>query len=263
VDAQVHTTGLTVTKTCPSPAPEGGQVVCTITVENQDPQHGVNNMQVTNQITSPVAGGLMLLLDCDKDDGDGTFSLAANDGTPESGPDFTSCTSTEQLDFTCNDPEGFITVQDEAIAEAVDADPIPVPDGFGGLPVSGSATNSVIVICNTPTPTNTPTNTNTPTPTNTATPTNTNTPTATNTPTPTNTPTNTPTPTPTDTPTDTPTPTPTNTTTPTNTPTFTATRTRPPIPVVASPMSASGILMISGLGLALLWALRRLGRVDA
>jgi hypothetical protein len=33
--------------------------------------------------------------------------------------------------------------------------------------------------------------------------------------------------------------------------------------VVASPMSASGILMISGLGLALLWALRRLGRVDA
>jgi hypothetical protein len=28
-------------------------------------------------------------------------------------------------------------------------------------------------------------------------------------------------------------------------------------------MSASGILMISGLGLALLWALRRLGRVGA
>jgi len=120
----------------------------------------------------------------------------------------------------------------------------------------------------TPTPTNTPTNTPTATPTNTptATPTNTptNTPTATPTATPTNTPTATPTATPTNTPTNTPTATPTRTptdtptATPTVTPTATPTRTRPPIPVVSSPASPAGLMMIGGLVLGLLWALRRI-----
>jgi hypothetical protein len=245
VDAQAHTTGLAVTKTCPSPASEGDTVTCTITVENQDPAHGVRNLTVTNQITGPIAGSVVTLLDCTADDGDGTFSLGANDGVPDSGPDFTSCTSDEILNFTC--VGDFITVQDEAVAMGEDNDPVPLPTGFGGLPVSGSATNSVIVICNTPTPTLTPTNTNTPTPTNTNTPTPTSTPTATFTPTSTNTPTNTPT----------------RTSTPTNTPTPPPTNTRPPIPVVPSPMSPSGMLMIGALGIGLLWALRRIGRVGA
>jgi hypothetical protein len=108
----------------------------------------------------------------------------------------------------------------------------------------------VIVIPPTETPTNTPTNT----PTQTATRTETNTATATSTSTATNTPTSTftPSPTPTDTATRTATPTATNTPPPTNT--------RPPIPVVPSPASPAGMLMIGGLGIGLLWALRRLGK---
>ncbi len=127
----------------------------------------------------------------------------------------------------------------------------------------------------TPTPTNTPTATNTPTPT----PTPTNTPTPTSTPTPTPTPTNTPTPTatntPTPTPTRTPTPTPTSTATPTSTPTPTATatntatftptptptKTPPPVPVVPTPTSPAGLLLIGGLGLSIAWMLGRLARV--
>jgi hypothetical protein len=107
---------------------------------------------------------------------------------------------------------------------------------------------------------------------------------------PTFTPTLTPTNTPTVTFTVTPTLTPTLTSTPTNTPTLTftatstvtashtatntATRTatatatntqpptptRPPIPVVPSPTSPAGLAMIAGLGIGLLWALRRLAR---
>ncbi len=111
----------------------------------------------------------------------------------------------------------------------------------------------------TPTPTETPTNTPTPTETPTNTPTSTDTPTNT----PTNTPTTTNTPTSTPTSTDTPTNTPTPTETATRTFTATVTPTRPPIPLVSSPFSPSGMLMIGGLAIGLLWALRRLGRLGA
>ncbi|HVN87672.1 MAG TPA: hypothetical protein VMW17_22780 [Candidatus Binatia bacterium] len=115
----------------------------------------------------------------------------------------------------------------------------------------------------TPTPTNTPTLTATATPTFTPT----NTPTQTATFTPTNTPTQTPTFTPTRTPTNTPTRTPTNTPTltPTNSPPPTSTppptNTRPPIPVVPTPTSPAGVVMIIGLGGAIAYSLRRFGRV--
>lgn len=89
------------------------------------------------------------------------------------------------------------------------------------------------------------------------------TPTPTNTPTETPTPTNTPTVTPTSTPTDTPTPTPTPTQTPTRTPTLSPTPTSPPVPVVPSPTSPAGILMIGGLALGMLWMLRRAARRSA
>ena len=95
-----------------------------------------------------------------------------------------------------------------------------------------------------PPPTSTPTST--PTNTATATATATNTATATFTATNTATPTNTAT----ETPTRTSTPTATNTPPPTNT--------RPPIPVVPSPTSPAGLVMIIGLGGGLLWALRRM-----
>jgi hypothetical protein len=105
------------------------------------------------------------------------------------------------------------------------------------------------VVFNEFTPTVTPTNTPTATPTNT--------PTNTPTQTPTNTPTNTPTITPTATPTNTPTITPTQT--PTNTPTLTPTPSPspPPIPVVPTPTSPAGLVMIGGLGVAIAWMLRR------
>lgn len=103
-----------------------------------------------------------------------------------------------------------------------------------------------------PPPTNTPTNTATNTATNTPTPTNTATPTFTSTAT--FTPTNT------TTPSNTATNTPTRTLTPTATFTPPPTNTRPPIPVVPSPTSPAGLVMIIGLGGGLLWALRRMTR---
>jgi hypothetical protein len=42
-----------------------------------------------------------------------------------------------------------------------------------------------------------------------------------------------------------------------------STPTRPPIPVVPSPTSPAGLVMIGGLGIGLLWALRRLARTGA
>ena len=107
-----------------------------------------------------------------------------------------------------------------------------------------------------PPPTETPTNSPTTTPTATNTATNTATPTftATNTFTPTATQTFTQTPTPSNTATATFT----RTNTPTLTPTPPPTNTRPPIPVVPSPTSPAGLVMIIGLGGGLLWALRRM-----
>jgi len=111
-----------------------------------------------------------------------------------------------------------------------------------GLIITNGGLGQVSIAEPTPTPTVTPTNTPTNTPTVTPTRTPTNTPT--NTFTPTNTPTQTPTRTPTLTPTQTP---------PPPTPTFTP----PPIPVVSSPTSPAGLLLIIGLALAIGWMLRR------
>jgi hypothetical protein len=98
------------------------------------------------------------------------------------------------------------------------------------------------------TPTNTPTNTATNTATETPTPTDTATATFTLTATSTLTPSFTAT------------ATATFTATPTQTETPPPTPTRPPIPVVPSPTSPAGLVMITGLGVGLLWALRRLAR---
>jgi hypothetical protein len=241
--AQQHTTGISITKECPPTGNEGETITCNITLENNDPDHGLNIDQVTNEfpfMEGGPMGTITQIFNCDKDtDNDGAFFLAANDGASGAGDDFTTCSVDETLDITCAPPS--TAAQDEVRANGRDAD----TGIFMNLPVSGSTTNAVIVLCNTPTPTVTPTSTPTDTPTDTPTPTPTNTPTNTPTDTPTNTPTETPTPTPTDTPTNTPPP----------------TNTRPPIPVVPSPMSPSGMLMIGALGIGLLWALRRIGRL--
>ena len=120
----------------------------------------------------------------------------------------------------------------------------------------GTATNTVALATatssatrtNTPTVTDTPTTGPSPTPSDTTTPVATGT--ITQTPSTTGTFTNTPTPEPTGT----------ITNTATITQTGTVTRTRAGIPVVPSPTSPAGMAMIAGLGMAMVWALRRLYR---
>jgi cysteine-rich repeat protein len=181
--ASAHTTGLTVTKSCPVVANQGAVVTCRITVENRDPDHGVTNLQVTDQVPFP-GGPVLPATGC-------ATSLAPSDGTPDAGADFTSCEFEQHLD-TCSGTVS--SVRDLAAASAVDADPVPVPNGFGGLRVGGTTSNSVLVVCYTPTPTYTSTKTPTATPTRTptSTPTSTSTSTPTATPTATATPTRTP-----------------------------------------------------------------------
>src|SRR5262245_51285822 len=80
----VHTTGLALTKSCPPTGNQGQVVMCSITVENQDPDHGVSNVVVTNQVPFP-GGTISAPLAC-------ANSLAPNDANEDVGPDFTSCT---------------------------------------------------------------------------------------------------------------------------------------------------------------------------
>jgi len=146
----------------------------------------------------------------------------------------------ETLCTNPNDPEGKVRCQVSVQPQTLNANvrlfgtgssqssavPLPavfiVPQGIGVLP-----------------PTFTPTNTPTNTATETATRTPTNTPTQSATSTSTRTPTNTP------------------TQTPTFTQSQTATHTPPPVPVVPTPTSAAGLLLISGLGLSIAWMLRQ------
>jgi hypothetical protein len=121
-------------------------------------------------------------------------------------------------------------------------------DEVSRIVASAAENKSSAVGLPTETPTTTPTNTATLTPTATASATQTNTPTATLTATSTSTPSSTAT------------VTNTATATSTQTPTPPPTNTRPPIPVVPSPTSPAGMVMIGALGIGLLWALRRLSR---
>jgi hypothetical protein len=171
-----HTTGLAITKSCPPVATQGEMIVCTISIENQDTQHGVNLSSVTNTVPFISQGNpgngptVSIAASC------GSLNLGPNDGNAGTGSDFTTCTAQETVGALCT--PGAITVgeQDMVAANGTDADPTPIGGGgFGGLPVSATATNTVLVTCATPTPTGTPT------PTRTATPTTTNTPGATNT----------------------------------------------------------------------------------
>lgn len=212
-----HTTGLAITKSCPPVATEGEMIVCTISIENQDTQHGANLSTVTNTVPFISNGNPDNGPTTDISASCGTLNLGPNDGNAGTGSDFTTCTAEETVGALCT--TGTVTVgeQDMVAANGVDADPIPIESGgFGGLPISATATNTVLITCNTPTPTSTPT------------------PPATNTPTPTS--------------------------TPTLTPTAPATNTVPPIPVVPTPMSPSGLLMIGALGLALVLSLRRVAK---
>ena len=127
-----HTTGLNVTKAiAPPQSPQGTTVIVTVTVENQDVDHGVKNLAITNTVpfpggtTTPVAG-------C-------ATSLTASDGVPGSGTDFTSCSFQETLPITCSATNTNVT--DQLNASALDNAPGTI---FDNLPVSGSASNTAI-----------------------------------------------------------------------------------------------------------------------
>ena len=57
-----HTTGLSMTKSCPAVAPPSTVIMCTFSIQNQDPQHGVINLAVSN--TVPFPGGTTSAVPC-------------------------------------------------------------------------------------------------------------------------------------------------------------------------------------------------------
>lgn len=229
---------------------------------------GQVNVQTLVALSSNAGGvptaciATMLNAGCDGQNNRNTFGF----GLPNDGMDPPVCTSSPTINsvvcaakptdgFPLNEGQAIVFIYNHSLASSSFA----VATGAFGITTNADVTLG----CNADTivsaagandsqpapaaPTSTPTNTPTNTATSTATATNT--PTATNTATATFTASNTPT----------------ATATRTNTPTatFTAppTPTRPPIPVVPSPTSPAGIVMIIGLAGGLLWALRRLARV--
>src|SRR5687767_9607429 len=68
-----HTTGMLVLKTCPATAAPGSTFMCTFAVQNQDEEHGVNNLSVTN--TVPYPGGPTTAVVCRNTKGVAVTSL--------------------------------------------------------------------------------------------------------------------------------------------------------------------------------------------
>lgn len=159
-----HTTGFNASKTCPlQPVPAGSSFNCTFSITNQDPQHGVINLAVTNQV--PFPGGPITPVSCTQNGSPVTTLGAAGTVTD-------TCTGTiPETAPACGPQNIFFSDHIEVTGE--DA-------GVPGLPVQSGNTNSVTILACTPTPT--PTATNTPTTIATDTPTNTPTNTVTNTP---------------------------------------------------------------------------------
>ncbi len=127
----IHTTGLSVSKTCPDTAKQGETVTCTISIQNLG-QAGVNSLVVSNQVPFP-GGPFQSVTGC-------ASSLAAH-GSPG---DSTSCTVQETFDEPCP-PGGTAAVTDRVNVlgtDAVNTD----------LIISGSVTNAVIVTCKVATP---------------------------------------------------------------------------------------------------------------
>lgn len=140
-----HTTGFNVTKTCPMiPVAQGATYSCDFAITNQDPDHAVTLLSVTNTFPWISAGN----------PGNGTpTAVACNQGgspVTQLGP-LGSGTATcggnviETAPETCN-PENE-QVNDRIAVSGTDQGPPP----FTGLPASGSATNGPTVlgqVCN-------------------------------------------------------------------------------------------------------------------
>src|SRR5262249_39267533 len=124
-----HVTTLWMFATCPPTAEAGTTVTCTVSVENQDPDHGAN-ITITSQLPFP-GGEVGAVTGCN------TF-LGPNAGLEGAGTDFTTCLVQEILPPCTGD--GLILVLDQFTANGEDADALPMGrGGFGGVPVSSSA----------------------------------------------------------------------------------------------------------------------------
>ncbi len=220
-----------ITAACPSGLPSG-QSGAIFNVTFQGVSNGFSKLMFTP--TNEVPDGCLL--------NEGTPSCETNlDGGLTVGPVVATATATATSTNTAIAATATASATRTATATATNT-----------VPTATATATATITFTNTagPSPTASTTRTTTSTATPTLTGTTTNTPVSTNTPTTTFTASQTPT--------ETETRAATATRTITNTPN--ATTTRPPIPVVPSPASPAGVLMIIGLGGGLLWALRRVSK---
>jgi Dictyostelium (slime mold) repeat len=137
-----HTTGFNMTKTCPTVVQSGASFQCTVTLANNDIDHGVLNLVVTNQV--PFPGGPTTNLDC-RQPFDPTDCTAGTVVTTlgQAGSPTASCGACIPETAPINCTAGNISFVDEVRAAGTDA--APCPGTFCGLPVSSSTTNATPV----------------------------------------------------------------------------------------------------------------------
>lgn len=136
VGAQMHFIGVTAEVSCPGPltcpTDAGGIVSCEVSALNRDPDHGLSGLNFT--VDLPLGEGLRIV-----PSGCAT-ALAAGDGIA-GGSDTTSCTFS--FEFDVDFCLALTTTIVEVHASGFDADPLPLPQGFGGLPAEGSVSTAL------------------------------------------------------------------------------------------------------------------------
>jgi hypothetical protein len=129
---QIFEPFLAVTKTCPSSSASDVVITCAFTVENLN-ERGVSDLAVTNQ--APFPDGPVVALACNQE------GMAVTSLGPAGSPT-DSCAGSvqETTPFNC-------TASNQLFVDQIAATSLDVgPDPFTGLPVTGSAINSVSVI---------------------------------------------------------------------------------------------------------------------
>ncbi len=156
--AQTHSTGLTVSKSCPTAeVQQGATITCSYTITNAgDTQHGVNLTSATETVPcpSPDADGVCgagaglpfdVLTPSPTNSGclQGDPGVAVTSLGPSTSTATRSCTGSFQqvVPFSC--ATGDATILDKVQAAGTDADT--TPNGFGGLPVGNFTTNIINV----------------------------------------------------------------------------------------------------------------------
>jgi Dictyostelium (slime mold) repeat len=142
-----HTTGFNMTKTCPTVVASGASFLCSVTLANNDIDHGVKNLVVTNQV--PFPGGPTTTLDCRQPFG-GTADCTAGSVVTTLGASTSNTASCgacipETAPINCS--AGNVSFVDEVRATGTDdADCLSVPPSpFCNLPVSSATTNATPV----------------------------------------------------------------------------------------------------------------------